>query len=580
MKFSEKLNRYLEDLGCSANKLAEISGIPKYTISRYRNGARTPKEGGKTVKKIADGILRIAAKQSNIDVLKSKVYASLNNAILSEADNFDFEALRRNFDLLIKTFDISLNKIAEHTNYNRSSLYRMRTGQGKLRDPHVFVEDFAEYMVENFADEGSQQQVTKLISYPKNKFENSKTYFNILTSWLTGAFCAEENENNAALRETDVFDLNEYLWGMSIEKNYPATSSNKSKKSKEYYGLDELYIAIKDFIEITANSKSYKDVIIYNDLPIECLAADEFTKKQIIAGFVQILMKGINVKIIHCLDRPLNEFMLSIHSLTPIYMTGRATPLFLDKDIAGFHNCLFASGGAILRGSAVVEAYEGAVFRLLRTKDAVNREYRNAESLVSKARPLMKIYKKDENRELENFINKIGLLPGRRVSILSSPPIYTISDGLLEKILKRNNVANELVEKVYAHVRKERKWINHILKDNPCIIESIYISKDEFEKHPVNLSPARGFIDLDIPYNYEEYEKHISETIEFMKLHPNYKIAYRLEMGFQNIQITMLENVGMLISKNKSPVLHFVARNSRVTRMVNKIVRLAYDKYS
>ena len=42
MKFCDRLNLYIETLGCSAKTLSAVSGISDAAISRYRSGEREP----------------------------------------------------------------------------------------------------------------------------------------------------------------------------------------------------------------------------------------------------------------------------------------------------------------------------------------------------------------------------------------------------------------------------------------------------------------------------------------------------------------------------------------------------------
>ena len=47
MKFSEKLNDYIEQLSCTGKDICNLSGISAASFSRYRNGERVPELGTK-----------------------------------------------------------------------------------------------------------------------------------------------------------------------------------------------------------------------------------------------------------------------------------------------------------------------------------------------------------------------------------------------------------------------------------------------------------------------------------------------------------------------------------------------------
>ena len=47
MKFSEKLNDFIEQLSCTGKDICNLSGISAASLSRYRNGERVPELGTK-----------------------------------------------------------------------------------------------------------------------------------------------------------------------------------------------------------------------------------------------------------------------------------------------------------------------------------------------------------------------------------------------------------------------------------------------------------------------------------------------------------------------------------------------------
>lgn len=61
MKFCDRLNLYIETLGCSAKTLSAASGISDAAISRYRSGEREPGRDSEQLLRLAQGICSIAA---------------------------------------------------------------------------------------------------------------------------------------------------------------------------------------------------------------------------------------------------------------------------------------------------------------------------------------------------------------------------------------------------------------------------------------------------------------------------------------------------------------------------------------
>lgn len=76
MKFSEKLNRYTEELSCSARDICGLSEISAASFSRYKNGERVPEMGTKAFDGLCDAIAEIAARKNIPDITVDSVRES------------------------------------------------------------------------------------------------------------------------------------------------------------------------------------------------------------------------------------------------------------------------------------------------------------------------------------------------------------------------------------------------------------------------------------------------------------------------------------------------------------------------
>lgn len=74
----------------------------------------------------------------------------------------------------------------------------------------------------------------------------------------------------------------------------------------------------------------------------------------------------------------------------------------------------------------------------------------------------MKIYKKDSENAYNTFLQVDSKTEGCRRTILSALPLYTATDELIDKILRKNNILNE--EKIKEYVINQRKMIDKIKK--------------------------------------------------------------------------------------------------------------------
>ena len=71
----------------------------------------------------------------------------------------------------------------------------------------------------------------------------------------------------------------------------------------------------------------------------------------------------------------------------------------------------------------------------------------------------MKVYRNNSQSDFNKFMDSSLALKGKRRRILSSLPLHTISNKLLDKILSHNNLSEEDCSLIRATVSKQREAI-------------------------------------------------------------------------------------------------------------------------
>ena len=84
---------------------------------------------------------------------------------------------------------------------------------------------------------------------------------------------------------------------------------------------------------------------------------------------------------------------------------------------------------------------------------------------------------------------------GKRTNILSTPPIYTISDGLLRKILRRNDISAEDGKRIQSYIHNERDRVLSIMEHSRLEDHIPEVSRIDYDKKPVFLSLSGLFYD-------------------------------------------------------------------------------------
>lgn len=565
MKFSEKLNDYIEQLSCTGKDICNLSGISAASFSRYRNGERVPELGTKSFEDLCCALAQISAQKGELQITADavkKAFVSCDDFVAT-----DKELLRKNFNTLLSALNVNLTQLCQYTNYDASAIFRIRNGSRKPGDAERFASAVASFVTRTMQMPSEIAAVAELIGCDIDEIYDLSVRYAKIKSWLLKQPVqkAEGNSVSKFLSKLDDFDLNEYIKVIKFDELKVPSVPFQIPSSKTYFGIKEMMESELDFLKSTVLSKSSAPVIMYSDMPMKEMAKDpEFPKKWMF-GMAMMLKKGLHLHQIHNLDRSFDEMMLGLESWIPMYMTGQISPYYFKNapnDV--FLHFLKVSGIAALSGEAVAGYHADGKYYLTKVKREVEYYRKRAEEMLKNAYPLMEIYRSERKNELNAFLLADIKTAGKRRSILSSLPLYTISDELLNRILTRNNIDAELKEKIKEYAKTQRQRIKIILENERIEDEIPDFVQENFTKSPPMLELSGIFCEEDIQYNEEEYTAHLKESMAFAEQNPNYTLKCSTAHAFNNLKIIIHEGQWVMVSKGKTPAIHFVIRHPKL----------------
>ena len=565
MKFNDTLNTYLESLNCSSKKLSKESGLSEPVISRYRSGERIPAKDSNQFKKLINAIFNIAKENGKNKYSLDKITSDFVSTF--ENDNFDYETFSNNLNTLITSLKINMNEMAKYIVFDPSHISRIRYGKSKPSNPIEFTNKICSYILFKYKSPDDLNSLLEIIGCDKD-ITNEKIY-DVLFTFLTSEKKILKNQISDFLHNLDTFNLDDYIKVIKFDKLKVPNIPFYKGKTKHYYGIEEMKEGELNFFKSTVLSKSKEDIFMCSDMPMEDMAKDtDFGKKWMFA-IAMCLKKGHHLNIIHNLDRPFNEMILGLESWIPIYMTGQISPYYLSNLKNNIYNHLnYVSAVAALSGECINGFHNKGMYYLTTNKNEIEYYKEKSDLLLKKAKPLMEIYRESNIKEYHLFLKKDENIECDRTRYISSLPLFTISDELLIKILKRNKLTKEEINKIIKYKNNEFKYMNSILKKNK-VFDYIYVIKeDEFISDTPSLLLNNLFIDKTINYTYKEYIEHLKLTNEYAKNNKNYNILTEKDKTFKNITITILKNNHVIISKNSNPTIHFVIRHPKLVAAI------------
>ena len=576
MTFSEQLNAYISELNCTAKELTDVSGLSASVLSRYRTGSRVPTTDSEQFMQLVQGIATIANERGYSEFTVEKIQKTLEDCL--QDATFPYELFQINFDTLLTSLSINVADLSHFLNFDSSYISRIRNGQRRPSNPQDFAQNVSKYIA-GHCSESDKVTIAKLVHCTTDEIKNASLCRDKIIHWLLNEQFEKKDVVLPFLSKLDEFDLNEFIRSIHFDELKVPSVPFQLPTSKNYYGIDEMCEGTLDFFKATVLSKSKEDLIANDDTPMADKAnGTDFMKKYIFAVALT-LKKGLHIHFIHNINRPFEEMMMGLEGWIPMYMTGQISPYYL-KDVHNklFGHFLYSSGAAALSGECIMDYHQNGKMYLTKNKTEMSYYRQRALDILSKASPLMDIYRIESKDAFYSFVERDIVTPGNRRSILSALPIHTLSEELLLQILNHNHIEEADKKRILDFAKKQRQLYENILSNRQIIDEIPVISETEFLEQPMLLPLSEIFYEKDIVYTYAEYLEHMEQTITYSQNNSNYTVKQNSRYPFKNIQIRILEGKWVVISKNKTPAIHFVIHNPQLRNALENMVIPVYDK--
>ncbi len=567
MSFGSELERYMGSIGISGRELAAASGVSEAALSRYRQGKRVPEASGDRIRDIASALYDLSVSRdvdcgSRDDILKH-LLSTLPGA---DIDHDSFVGLLRELTLTLGITNVSL---AKALNFDPSHISRIFSGRRRVNDAGDFAYKCASYVAGRYGNAEYAGTISALTGCTEAEAADPTECLGAVYNYLTAGKVRSENRIGEFLRNIDDFDLNEFSASTHFDELRVPSVPFQIHRNKTYYGIKGLMECEIDFNKATMLSKSDAPVIMYSDMPINEIAEDEEMTRKYMISLAMMIKKGLHLNVIHNIDRPMNEMIEGLKGWIPMYMTGQISPYYMTSKGSPFRHMIRASGQAAVLGTGITGDNDDNRFYLTMNREEVERISKQAESLLKKASPLMDIFNEGADSRFHSFLEKETESAGDRYWALTSPPIFTISDPLLEEILGGNDLTADEKAGIREHVRYLRT-LNERGSENS---RDIYLLPERYDGASYRLSVSTMFLEKDISCTYQQYMRHMEETKRYVDGHEGMMVKTVSDAPFRNIQIMVHQGKLALISKSKAPAIHYAITQPNMVRAFEQFVK-------
>ena len=388
----------------NTNELCDNSGLSYTLINRYLNNIRKPKEDSKYFNKVVNGVYQISLSR-NSDLTKENIYNTLKESLTADMFKIDYNLFVDNFNTLQEELNLTTVEISNAVGYDSSFISRMKSKERKPADFEIFIDKLRNYIISLCQNENTKSILVQILNCSNEDINNIEIFKEIFTKWICSQHIDSKPDDVLNfLTKLDNFNLNDYI-NTDFSKIKVPTVPVLFKSSKMYFGIEGRKQAEGEFLKTTLLSKSNEPIFFYSDLPMTQTGEDEEFKKKWVYAMSVLLKRGLHLNMVHTLNRPINELLLGLENWIPIYMTGSISPYYFKNPPSNFFNGSQCTSGSIALTSECIKYNEKkSKFYLTTKKDEVEFEKEKSKYMLSKATPLMTIYKENDKEQFEEFI--------------------------------------------------------------------------------------------------------------------------------------------------------------------------------
>lgn len=538
--FSQKLDMLMNELDANNAEIAARAGFDRTNVSRFRNGIRLPEPSSKSVKKLVDGIYIYACDHDRIDrvcsmtgceqgasdedirlaVLRwlydgecsAKEPLRLRRSASSSKQKQSGSTFGTRLTDAMRFADISNISLSRMLSVDASLISRYRTGLCMPRSDSGSVDRIGSILFRRIRKYGRISELSELMQLKADSI-NEKRF----TDWLFDFDTQAPAEETAVARLLEIFEAYDpdkvVIPGSKIDTRDVILNDDRS----QYMGVKGLRDAVVRFLMMAEESES-KELMLYSDQDMSWLTESEEYRTCWASMMARCIKKGIRIRIIHNIDRDLDEMNMAIKSWMPLYMSGMIEPYYNDMSRDGrfFHTLFICRDVAAIEALGASGAEDNGIYHFYTDHDSIgaciatyDRLMDNAEPLVRTGSPDMRTVYNGDVSIIRNTLS-IGTMPEELVSDFgdeSLREIWETRNRAMLNILKDHefyeyaaladvaelNEGSAGVEKYARGIR-----MNYTREQYELHLENILRLTDEYERFHFGILPGVMLKDMTI----------------------------------------------------------------------------------
>lgn len=454
----------------------------------------------------------------------------------------------KKLNFLMEITKVQNSMLAAAINVDASHISRLRHGNRRLPKNQTFVKPMAAYFARQIKLDYQRKILADTLELHGEWTEDKDETAKLLYDWLTDS----RDETGHAVD--------------NIIKSFTASDRNAPKpliidpcenltEGNCYYGIKGKRNAVIRFLSAVLKEDAPQTLLLFSEEEISWLYEDNEFAKKWTAFLIGVLMKGNRIKIIHTVNRDLNELLQAVAKWIPVYASGAIEPYYYPKIRDGlFQRTLFiAPKTAAVISNSVKQHTADMLNVFFDDKNAISALTKDFENLLQDCKPLMQIFNASDSDGFKALYFDLLRAEGECMILQSGLSLATLPASVVKEmnnpVLSKFHTActNRLAESL------ERFSYTEIL----CL--------PDMSKAAINVPAIYGAASIEL--STEQGAAHIKNIISLLKQYPNFNVALNDALP-QDVIICAKEGVGAMMCKTKEPYSAFAFNEQNMTSAV------------
>jgi hypothetical protein len=297
---------------------------------------------------------------------------------------------------------------------------------------------------------------------------------------------------------------------------------------KVYTGNEGRRIAVIQFLECVLSMPEGQQLLLVSQEDMSWLTEDPYFLEMWKEKLTEIIMKKHKIRIIHWVDREIENLSSIINQWLPLHMTGSVESWFYPRySDTPFKMTLFIlQNAAAVSGMTSIEPSKNRYTSFYTDPVTTKQCEWIFNTLVSECRPLIEKY---SMKRIDKLLNKFIMEGKIRESsyFYGDVPIFSsMPTKLLEDILIENQVDRAHVEQcVQFHQQLNESFYENVSKYHVRHIYNIEKIEQAAKENSIYCPELSTIAQCDVMISKDHFRQHIYALIEQLNNYQNFEIA-------------------------------------------------------